>query len=176
MIDDGIKYTNLRQIVRDHMRENRMECRCIRCREWGHNIPREKRKKEENIAIEVAEYAASQGTELFLTATGRATGLLHAYLRLRFISEGDGLVEQAAGRNAAVVRELKVVGPAVPLGTTDKSSIQHTGLGSMLLDRGERIAREAGRELMLITAGTGVREYYRKRGYRRDGPYMAKKL
>jgi elongator complex protein 3 len=29
---------------------------------------------------------------------------------------------------------------------------------------------------MLVLSGVGVREYYRKFGYERDGPYMGKKI
>jgi elongator complex protein 3 len=29
---------------------------------------------------------------------------------------------------------------------------------------------------MVITSGVGVREYYRKFGYRKEGPYMSRSL
>ncbi len=39
---------------------------------------------------------------------------------------------------------------------------------------GEALARTLGLKRVVVAAGVGVREYYRKLGYARLGPYMAK--
>jgi len=51
------------------------------------------------------------------------------------------------------------------------------GLGKKLMAEAERIAREEyNSKKILVISGIGVREYYAKLGYTRDGPYMSKKL
>jgi len=53
---------------------------------------------------------------------------------------------------------------------------QHSGYGEKLLSWAEELAIENSKEKILITSGIGVRDYYRKLGYEREGPYMAKML
>ena len=49
------------------------------------------------------------------------------------------------------------------------------GYGAQLLEEAERIAKdEYNKNKMLIISGIGVRDYYRKFGYYKDGPYMSK--
>jgi elongator complex protein 3 len=69
---------------------------------------------------------------------------------------------------------LHVYGQAVAL--KGKGDVQHMGLGLNLLKEAETIAKEQGREKMVIISGVGVRQYYAKQGYSRLGPYMAKEL
>jgi elongator complex protein 3 len=51
------------------------------------------------------------------------------------------------------------------------------GYGTLLLEEAERIAcmEHRSRQLAIIS-GVGTRHYYRKLGYRLDGPYMVKDL
>ncbi len=66
---------------------------------------------------------------------------------------------------------------AVEIGKkADKSQFQHKGFGKILVAKAEEIALGHGMNKMLVISGVGVREYYRKLGYQRDGPYMAKIL
>jgi elongator complex protein 3 len=44
------------------------------------------------------------------------------------------------------------------------------------LKRAEEISIDQNKEELLIISGIGARNYYRKFGYERKGPYMAKKL
>ena len=44
------------------------------------------------------------------------------------------------------------------------------------MNEAERIAKKQGCKEINVISGVGVREYYRKIGYKRDGPYMAKSL
>ena len=54
--------------------------------------------------------------------------------------------------------------------------MQHKGFGRKLLMKAENIARKAGKKKMVIISGVGVRGYYRKFGYKKQGPYMVKNL
>ena len=53
---------------------------------------------------------------------------------------------------------------------------QHTGFGEKLLREAEGIAVDNGKEEMAIISGIGTRNYYRKFGYEKVGPYMMKRL
>ncbi len=80
-------------------------------------------------------------------------------------------------RGTALIREVKVFGAMVPIGRASDGEWQHQGYGRKLIAEAERISREEwGLERVLVTAGVGVREYYRKLGYERVGPYMGKDL
>ena len=48
--------------------------------------------------------------------------------------------------------------------------------GEALIEEAKIIAREAGQETLLVMSGVGVREYYRKLGFERVGPYMGIRL
>ena len=82
--------------------------------------------------------------------------ILFGLLRLR-ISDGK----------FAIIRELHVYGQALKLGEEGKTS-QHMGLGKWLMEEAEKICRwEKIKELKIIS-GVGVREYYKKFGYKLD--------
>jgi elongator complex protein 3 len=50
------------------------------------------------------------------------------------------------------------------------------GFGRRLLAEAERITREAGYTRLAVISGIGVREYYRKLGFRLEETYMVKDL
>ena len=186
LIEGGIKKSNLRQIVRKRMDDDGKKCRCIRCREAGLNRIAGAEMDIDNIAIEIMEYEACGGKEYFMEGIDKNTGLLYGYLRLRslpvdmpdprpeMVGNRTGIMME--GNRTGIIRELKVVGPALGVGKRDPGHIQHMGLGDRLMESAEETGRKKGFERMLVTSGVGVREYYRKRGYERIGPYMGKTL
>ncbi len=81
---------------------------------------------------------------------------------------------------SALVRELHVYGTMKRVGEEGNQS-QHTGMGKKLLARVEEIAKGDNKfglkyDKLAIISGVGVREYYRKRGYRLEGSYMLKDM
>ena len=54
--------------------------------------------------------------------------------------------------------------------------MQHKGYGKQLIAIAEEIAIKKGFEKMAIIAGTGVRNYYRKLGYKLEDTYMIKEI
>ena len=52
------------------------------------------------------------------------------------------------------------------------NSIDSSGLG--LFIKLFKIAEDNGKKKMVVISGVGVREYYRKLGYRKEGVYMVK--
>jgi elongator complex protein 3 len=53
---------------------------------------------------------------------------------------------------------------------------QHRSFGRELLAEAARQAAEAGYGKVAVTSGVGVRPYYRRQGYIRDGPYMVSRV
>jgi elongator complex protein 3 len=169
----GYKKTNLREIVRKRAKELGINCKCIRCREVGFKIM-------QNIFPEKAEvcrmdYEANGGREIFLSFEDKKNDILFAFLRLRIPNKSH---RNEITDDVAIIRELKVVGHHVGIGNEPSGfQFQHRGFGRALLKKAEEIAKEEfWKNKILILSGVGAREYYRKFGYRLEGPYMAKNL
>ena len=157
-VSAGPRAGNLRQEVRRFMEKEGLECRCIRCREAG--SPSDPRLAKET-------YAASGGSEHFVSLEG---GGIQGFVRLR----EPGSPHRPEMEGSAVVRELHVYGRSLPLG--GRGGIQHRGLGARLMAEAEGIARESGARRLLVLSAVGARGYYRRLGYERRGPYMARDL
>ncbi|NOZ80247.1 MAG: tRNA uridine(34) 5-carboxymethylaminomethyl modification radical SAM/GNAT enzyme Elp3 [DPANN group archaeon] len=163
---DGVDRTNLRQYVEQEMQRQGIRSRDIRAREPKHP------QDPKDWMLVRQEYEASKGTEIFLSMDNRRHDELLGFLRLRIPSRP---MRKEFDDRTAGIRELHVYGGATALGK--KGEVQHRGIGRRLLEEAERIAKEEfKKDMMLIISGVGAREYYRKFGYRRTGPYMRKGL
>ncbi len=165
LIEAGVRKSHLRELATAHLRSVGGACRCIRCREIGH-VPTSK-EIPLDAAVEICrtEYAASQGREHFISFELPSVDCLVGYARLRLPGDGTDI---------ARVRELHVYGQMVPFDEKERRHWQHRGFGERLLAECERTASEAGFSKVSVTSGVGAREYYRRLGYSRDGPYMSK--
>jgi elongator complex protein 3 len=123
------------------------------------------------------DYPASLGREIFLSYEDES-GTLFGLLRLRIQGGPAGGFAPASCGRAALVRELHVYGPEVPVGEQVTGAVQHKGLGKALLLEAERISWEEFRMPWLhVLSGIGARQYYRlESGYELKGCYMVKKL
>lgn len=164
---------NLRQIVLEEMKNRGLQCKCIRCREIGHRL----HDFDENIHLRRIEYAASGGTEIFLSYEGEGDDTLLGFLRLR-IPSSDEFRPEIRNERAALVRELHVYGPVVPVGksVSETAQSQHRGIGTRLLAESERVSKEFSRSKLVVISAVGTREYYRGRGFSDDGVYVSKKI
>jgi len=169
LIEAGVKKGDLGAKVYNRVRN----CRCIRCREAGHKSRAGISIDWRRVEILTEIYEASGGKEYFISAEDPLSDVLIAYLRLRFPSEKAYRMKVS---KSALVRELRVLGRALSLGVRDAREKQHRGLGMELLLRAEETVVAEGYKQLLITSAIGTREYYRKLGYRRVGPYMGKIL
>lgn len=151
----GNKITNLRQI----MQARGVKCSCIRCREV-------KDGKIGPANINIIKYPASGGEEYFLSADSQDNKTLYGFCRLR--------IDKNSPIAPALIRELHVYGKLVSIGNEKK--VQHSGLGKKLLAFAEKLARQNKVKKMAVISGVGVREYYKKRGYKLVGNYMVKDL
>ena len=76
----------------------------------------------------------------------------------------------------ALVRELHVYGNMIKIGDKNPKIGQHTGFGERLLKEAENLAIDNGSDKVAIISGIGSRNYYRKFGYEKVGPYMIKNI
>ncbi len=163
-VEAGVKKTNLRQLVDAKVKEKGIKSMDIRDREI--------RDKEVNEVIySVMEYEASEGREFFIEAHTKEDKLL-GFCRLRFPGK---MMREEITPATGLIRELHVYGPALAVGDK-KVKTQHKGIGRRLLEMAEEICVKNKKDKVIIISGIGVREYYKKRGYEKEGPYMAKML
>jgi len=174
----GLKIGNLREVVKEYMERRGIKCRCIRCREAGrYLLNRGELPLDGKLKLNKICYEASRGIEVFLSVENPYLDVLFGFLRLRIPS--DTAHRREVDERTAIVRELHVYSPQVPVGEKHEVWWQHKGLGKGLLKEAERIAlEEYDRNKILVISGIGVRSYYRKLGYRRyrNSFYMYKML
>jgi elongator complex protein 3 len=76
--------------------------------------------------------------------------------------------------NSAIIREIQTLGEMVPVGIK-KIAPQHRGLGKKLVKEAEKITKkEFGLKKIAVISGVGVRDYWRKLGYKLKETYMLK--
>jgi elongator complex protein 3 len=177
LIVAGVKKSNLRQLVQQKLAEEGERCGCIRCREVGHRLTVEGVKPSlDQVKIFSTTYEASEGKEVFISAEDHEHDVLIGYLRLRIPSAKAHRPEITAAPSA-IVRELHVYGPLVPVGKRSAGAWQHKGFGKVLLSEAERVAAEDyGLKKLLVISALGTKQYYMRLGYCRDGVYVSKKL
>ena len=167
----GVKKSNIRQLAKQRLEEKGGRCRCIRCREVGHNLLKGIEPAVDNIELTVDTYNACGGTEHFIAFEDVSQDILIGFLRLRF-PNSPHLPELY---ESALVRELHVYGSMVRVGEkAGETDWQHRGYGAELLGYAEDISRDEGYKKVSVISGIGVRDYYRKLGYAQDGVYMSK--
>lgn len=166
---------SLRGAIRQRMKQEGIECECIRCREYGHRAQDGWEIGEPRMVR--MDYEASDGKEIFLSFEDEKETLF-GLLRMRIQSKPIARLGQETNGNLALVRELHVYGPEVPLRQQEPMAAQHKGLGKALLTEAERIAADEFQiKRIAILSGTGAKEYYRTEfGYSSLGDYMVKSL
>lgn len=173
LIEAGVKKSNLGELVYNRLEEENINCQCIRCREIGH------KKTSQEYTLDDFEmfketYTACNGEENFLSIEDVNEESIAGFLRLRFPSENH--FRREISDKTALVRELHVYGNMIKIGGKNPKIGQHTGFGEKLLKEAENLSIENGKDEIAIISGIGSRNYYRKFGYERVGPYMVKKL
>lgn len=152
----GPNISNLRQIIQN----KGVKCNCIRCREVRENCT-----AKDKIILRRIDYDASGGKEIYLEYVSPDHKKLYSLLRLRITPI------------QAIIREVHTYGKLLNLKSHDKKSPQHAGLGKKLILEAEKIAKkEFLCQKISVIAGIGVREYYRKLGYKLKNTYMVKMI
>lgn len=174
LVSSGVEHGNLRELAFARMKDLGIQCRDVRTREVG---IQEIHHKVRPYQVELVrrDYVANGGWETFLSYEDPDQDILIGLLRLRKCSEETFRFELVGG--VSIVRELHVYGSVVPVSSRDPTKFQHQGFGMLLMEEAERIAREEhGSGKIAVISGVGTRNYYRKIGYRLQGPYMVKTL
>ena len=162
-IEAGSKTSNLREIIQEKMKDMKLKCKCIRCREI-----KDKQITIKNLKLLNKEYTASDGQEIWLSFNDTKQDKLAAFIRLRLPTNSS----------TALIRELHTYGQLIEIDSSKQphKATQHLGLGKKLILAATKIAKQRGCKKMSIIAGIGTREYYRKLGYRLKNTYMIKSL
>ena len=115
--------------------------------------------------------------EYFLSTEDSRQKILFAFCRLRLPEPNNKSVQSLPElQGAALIRELHTYGHLVPIDKKIAGASQHFGFGKKLMQEAEKITKQAGYKKMAVIAGIGVREYYKKLGYRQKETYMVKQL
>ncbi len=167
LIAAGVRTSNIREVALRRLRELGGRCRCLRCREVG------RRATPSPNSLDPIErrYPAAGGEEIFLSWEDDGTESVAGFLRLRFPSSAT-----EGGLTDPVIRELKVLGVELPVGSAPKgeTEYQHQGLGKRLVGWAEQLAAERGFRNLWVTSAVGSRAYYRRLGFSPKGTHMAK--
>ncbi len=187
-IQAGNMVTNLRQVVQAEMAKEGLKCKCLRCREVGHQHLEEGAIAKPKLFVD--RYEASGGTEYFLSFEDAKRDIVYAFCRLRILAK-DKVTDQlikglpSEGISAAAldkmgypafIRELHTYGQLINIGKKSKGASQHIGMGRKLIAEAEKICRKNKAYQLAVISGVGVREYYKKFGYKLENTYMVKDL
>lgn len=165
---EGMKRANLRQIAQRRMKERGQRCRCIRCREV-----RRRQVQQDDLSLIVERYETDATTEYFLSY--ETIRHIAGFLRLSLPLPGvERPLPELNGQ--AMIREVHVYGPAVPIGFASNGEAQHSGLGANLLKKAKKMAAQAGFKRLAVISAIGTREYYARHGFEPDGLYMSVSL
>lgn len=166
LILKGVKSSNLRQLVDKEAEQMGINIKEIRYREI-----REKKPKKTTINVE--EYETTTSTENFISIEDPIQDKIIGFTRLSFPKKSH---RPEIDNETAGIRELHVYGPAKPIGSEKQEGEQHKGHGKKLLAKAEELTRTNHKKKLLVISGIGAREYYKKQGYEKEGPYMKKNL
>jgi elongator complex protein 3 len=150
------------------MAKRGLKCRCIRCREV-----RRRPVDPDQLSLREEVYETDATTEHFLSF--ETSDHIAGFLRLSLPKPGMALpISELSGH--AIIREVHVYGPALPIGEASNGEAQHIGLGRQLIGKAQEIARDAGFSQLAVISAIGTREYYARLGFELDGLYMTKVL
>ena len=170
----GNKITNLRQFLQAELKRQGASCHCLRCREV-----RDDKYDPKDIELVRREYQASGGKEIFLSFENKDRSKVYAFLRLRINHDLKNNIFPEI-KNASIVRELHVYGQMIPVYDENLDDeigkTQHLGLGKRLMQEAEKITLDHKIKKIAVISGIGVRNYYRKLGYKLQGTYLTKSL
>ncbi|MBD3245370.1 MAG: tRNA uridine(34) 5-carboxymethylaminomethyl modification radical SAM/GNAT enzyme Elp3 [Candidatus Moranbacteria bacterium] len=164
----GPNIPNLREVLKN----KKVRCSCIRCREIGRAKPNFGFKTKPKL--DRIDYKASKGREIFLQYVSARDNLIHAFLRLRIPSKIKTVNEL---QDCAIIRELHSYGTVAPIGKKIPETSQHKGYGKKLIKKAQTIAKKETRlSRLAVIAAEGTKDYYKAQGFRQGTFYMIKKI
>ena len=167
---DGNKRTSLRMDIHKELEQRGTFCECVRCREV-----RGSKVDEDAIQFNDLTYQAGAAEEHFLSYV-TPEDKLAGFLRLSLPGDSSSDTGLSDLEEAAIIREVHVYGQSLEVGDSKEGAAQHIGLGTKLIEKAEKIARERGYKKLVVIAAVGTREYYAGRGFEKGELYMVKAL
>lgn len=162
---EGFKKANLRQLAQEQLRREGRPCQCIRCREIRRDDLR-----PGDLQLRTLSYNTDATSEHFLSFE-RTDGRIAGFLRLSLPHfEADLPLPELA--NQAMIREVHIYGPALPIGEESQGEAQHIGLGRQLIERAKEMAKAAGYHRLAVISAIGTQNYYARHGFYPDGLYL----
>ena len=170
------------------------ECKCIRCREVRENY-----NPKEKLYLYRQDYDASGGKEIFLSFESKNRAKLYSLLRLRITSQNTAIIRELhtyghlyplRGRVALISPQHKGLGKKLareaekiakkdynPPTTSSHSLRSRAPFGFHPVKFAESGAKQFNRvNKIAVISGIGVRDYFRKLGYKLKDTYMVKNL
>jgi len=170
-IEAGNPHSNLRQMIDIEFEKEKKWTREIRSREIGRHPQYYKQKANYTIT----KFEANEGTEYFIQYQSHDEKAIFGFIRLRLPNKDHNPAFPVL-KNKALVRELHVYGNTNIVGKSNTKGVQHKGIGSQLLKIAERKAMLKFYTGIVVISGEGVKDYYRKRGYKDEDTFMVKKF
>ena len=167
---EGNRRTSLRQDVHNEMKKRGTKCQCVRCREV-----RGKAVKTGAVELQDLVYQAGTAEEHFISFV-TPEDKLAGFIRLSLPGKDSPDIEISDLDGAALIREVHVYGQSLAVGAEKDGAAQHSGLGTRLLEKAERVAKESGFGRMAVISAIGTRGYYLGRGFERGEFYLVKNL
>lgn len=163
---------NFRQIIQSQLKQKKIKCACIRCREIKELRP------TFPIRYKITRYRASHGYEYFIEALDKKkylVGILRLRISEHLIKNKRFFIKDL--EKAALIRELHVYGRVADFKGKNRSKSQHKSIGRELIERAARVTRKNKLNKLAVIAGVGVRDYYKKLGFEQvELGYMIKEL
>ncbi|MCX6824918.1 MAG: tRNA uridine(34) 5-carboxymethylaminomethyl modification radical SAM/GNAT enzyme Elp3 [candidate division SR1 bacterium] len=148
-----------------------------RSREIRNKLKTENSKEKSFVNMVIRKYLSSGGVEYFISCEDEM-GFLYGFTRLLLIDQKNIINIPGLGKSTALIRELHVYGQVEGLEKKVKknSKVQHKGFGKQLMELAEAIAHQHKYKKLSVISGIGVKEYYKRLGYKSEGTYVVKKL
>jgi len=136
--------------------------------------------KTSEALLVMRKYLSSVWTEYFISFEDEL-GYLYGFTRLMLPLKEEAMDWDGLGADHAQIRELHVYGKVegIKKSKQDQMNVkktQHTGFGKRLMQTAEKISQNAGYPFLSVIAGIGVKTYYEKLWYEREGTYVVKSL
>ena len=167
-IISGNKSTNFRQIAEEEIERKGKRIEDIRSRE----IKREEITWDD-LELEIIVYNTTVSKEYFISYKTKDSDKICSFLRLSIPKENVYIDEL---KDSSIIREVHVYGTVVNIGQTSKGESQHLGLGTKMIQLAEDISKKEGFEKISVISAIGTKEYYKKRGFKKNPLYMIKNI
>ena len=163
----GNQTTNFREVVEQALAAQGERSPDVRGREI-----RRRQVDPADLHLDELVYAAGSAQEVFLQYITEDRSIA-GFLRLS-LPEDDPITPELSG--AAMIREVHVYGQSLGIGVNSPGKAQHSGLGTLLIERAAEIARERGYATLAVISSVGTRAYYRGRGFTDGALYQHRPL